>query len=395
MALLQQILDLLSERWFQIILTTIASAVISTMAIPVIIRISRFKNLMDEPGHRSSHDRKTPTLGGIAIFGSVLISYFAWENPDGGALIHLVTSAVVILFFLGMKDDILVLAPKKKLYVQMAVSAVVIVAGNLRLDSLFGIWGINEIPYLISVPLTIFVFIALINAFNLIDGIDGLAGSIAMIAAGAFGLWFYANGHYAFACLASSIVGSMIGFLRFNFSQRYKIFMGDTGSMILGFLLTVFAVKFVQLNETYIFDPNAYFGAPILALVVLIVPIFDTLRVFMTRIKNKKSPFVGDRNHAHHLLIDNGLSHQQATAILSSFNITMICIFLMLDKIVSNTQAVWVLAGIFIVYVLTCNWLKNRIKLLDAMDNEATADVAGNKEITSKTVLGESLAMSN
>ena len=314
---------------------------------------------MADPGERSSHITKTPTLGGVAIFASTFISYFLWENPDEGQLIHLSISAIVILFFLGVKDDILVLSPKKKMFVQVAVSAVVVILADLRIENLFGIFGINEVPYAISLPLTVFIFIALINAINLIDGIDGLAGGIGMIAGGMFGLWFFLNGHFAMACLAASMSGSLLGFLRFNYSKTSKIFMGDTGSLIVGFLLSMFALKFIQLNIEYRFNPNASFSAPILAIVVLIVPIFDTLRVFIIRLKDKKSPFVGDRNHLHHILIDSGLSHFQTSVILWCFTLISTILFLSISKTTDNTTSLYILIVLFAVYMWIAHLLKH------------------------------------
>lgn len=355
-------LNLYNDRFFQIILSAIVACATSITAIPVIIKISRLKNLMADPGERSSHITKTPTLGGVAIFASTLISYFLWENPDEGQLIHLSISAIVILFFLGVKDDILVLSPKKKMFVQVAVSGLVVILADLRIENLFGIFGINEIPYVISLALTVFVFIALINAINLIDGIDGLAGGIGMIAGGMFGLWFYLNGHYALACLASSMAGSLVGFLRFNYSKTSKIFMGDTGSLLVGFMLTMFAIKFIQLNIEYRFNPNASFSAPILAIIVLIVPIFDTLRVFIVRLKDKKSPFVGDRNHLHHILIDSGLSHFQSSVILWTFTLVSTILFLTISKTTDNTTSLYILVVIFGIYMWISHILKNNIQ---------------------------------
>ncbi|NBB30776.1 glycosyltransferase family 4 protein [Cellulophaga sp. BC115SP] len=367
--------EIYNDRLFQIIVSAIVAAIVSVAAIPVIIKISRLKNLMAEPGERSSHIKKTPTLGGVAIFASTLISYFLWSNPDEGEFVHLSISAMVILFFLGVKDDILVLSPKKKMYVQIAASALVVVFGDVRLENLFGIFGIDEVPYILSLPLTVFVFIALINAINLIDGIDGLAGGIGMICGGLFGLWFYLNGYFAMACLAASMAGSLFGFLRFNYSKTSKIFMGDTGSLIVGFLLTMFAIKFVQLNIAYRFDPNALFSAPILAIVVLIVPIFDTLRVFIVRLKDKKSPFVGDRNHLHHILIDSGMTHLQASVVLWVFTVVSTIAFLFITKNSDNTTSLYILGGLFGLYMWLSHILKarnaKRQELLDAAEAEA------------------------
>lgn len=375
-------LNLYNDRLFQVIVSAIVACATSITAIPVIIKISRLKNLMADPGERSSHITKTPTLGGVAIFASTLISYFLWENPDEGQLIHLSISAIVILFFLGVKDDILVLSPKKKMFVQVAVSGLVVILADLRIENLFGIFGINEVPYVLSLLLTVFIFIALINAINLIDGIDGLAGGIGMIAGGMFGLWFFLNGHFAMACLAASMSGSLFGFLRFNYSKTSKIFMGDTGSLIVGFLLSMFALKFIQLNIEYRFNPNASFSAPILAIVVLIVPIFDTLRVFIVRLKDKKSPFIGDRNHLHHILIDSGLSHFQTSVILWVFTLISTILFLSISKTTDNTTSLYILIILFAIYMWIAHILKhnntNKETQIDKLDSKAT-DVQNNK----------------
>lgn len=375
-------LNLYNDRLFQVVVSAIVACATSVTAIPVIIKISRLKNLMADPGERSSHITKTPTLGGVAIFASTLISYFLWENPDEGQLIHLSISAIVILFFLGVKDDILVLSPKKKMFVQVIVSALVVILADLRIENLFGIFGINEVPYVLSLLLTVFIFIALINAINLIDGIDGLAGGIGMIAGGMFGLWFFLNGYFAMACLAASMSGSLFGFLRFNYSKTSKIFMGDTGSLIVGFLLSMFALNFIQLNIEYRFNPNASFSAPILAIVVLIVPIFDTLRVFIVRLKDKKSPFIGDRNHLHHILIDSGLSHFQTSVILWIFTLISTILFLTISKTMDNTTSLYMLIVLFAIYMWVAHILKhnntNKETQTKKLDSKAT-DVQNNK----------------
>lgn len=378
---------LFNSNLFHLVVSAMVACAVSITAIPVIINISRLKNLVATPVERSSHEVATPTLGGVAVFASTLISYFLWENPDEGQLIHLSISSIVILFFLGVKDDILILAPKKKMYIQIAASLLVVVLGDLRIENLFGIFGIYSVPYFISLPLTVFVFIALINAVNLIDGIDGLMGGIGMIAGGLFGVWFYLNEHYALACLAASMSGSLLGFLRFNFSKTSKIFMGDTGSLIVGFILALFAVRFIQLNIQYRFDPNSTFAAPILAIIVLVVPIFDTLRVFIIRLKNKKSPFVADRNHLHHLLIDNGLSHFQASLVLWIFTIMSTLLFVFISRNAENTTSLYLLCGLFGLYMFVAYLLKKNIdKNIKKSGNELKN---GKKSIITKNAIQE------
>lgn len=362
------ILDLqafLSKPIVQLLISFAVACVVSLEAIPVIINISRLKNLMDEPGDRSAHKDTTPTLGGVAIFASTLIGYFLWENVGEGPLMHLTVVGLVLLFFLGVKDDILVLSPLKKMLVQIGCAGLLIVGADLRLDNFFGIFGWHEIPYLISVPLTVFVFIALINAMNLIDGIDGLAGGIGLIASAMFGAWFYLNKQYALASMCASVAGALLGFLRFNFSRTSKIFMGDTGSLIVGFLLTVFAVKFIHLNVTYRFEANAYFSAPILAIVVLVVPIFDTLRVFIIRLLSKKDPFTADKNHMHHLIIAQGYSHLTASLVLCGSTVVLSGLFLLVHHYLTNTQSLALLLGLFAVYMYVGHVLKQRVKYSD------------------------------
>jgi UDP-GlcNAc:undecaprenyl-phosphate/decaprenyl-phosphate GlcNAc-1-phosphate transferase len=370
---LQEILKNFGEnRLLQSILTMGLSYFVSVSSIPVIITISRLKNLMDVPGERSSHEIKTPTLGGVAIFASVLIGYFItqglWPSKEGDSIINLTIVAIVILFFLGVKDDILVLSPAKKMVLQVASSALVIIGCDLRINTFFGIFNVYELPYLLSVGLSIFVFIALINAMNLIDGIDGLAGSIGFLASFIFGIWFFLNKQFALVFLSSAVCGSILGFLRFNFSKTRKIFMGDTGSLILGFILTVFAIKFMNLNDAV--NPNksihyAYGSAPILAIIVLVVPIFDTLRVFIVRILNKKSPFEGDRNHLHHILIDLGFSHFQASFSLTIITSILVILFATFRHQLSNNQSLILLSCLFFAYLGVCQLLKNKVKKIE------------------------------
>ena len=164
---------LFQNKEFQIFSSLIISLIISVASIPVIINISKLKDLMAEIELRSSHETLTPTLGGVAIFAATLISYFIWDNPYEGHEIHLAVADLIILFFLGIKDDILILSPKKKLLIQIAASMLLITLGDLRINSLYGLLGINNIPYFISILFTTFIFISLINAINLLDGIDG------------------------------------------------------------------------------------------------------------------------------------------------------------------------------------------------------------------------------
>jgi UDP-GlcNAc:undecaprenyl-phosphate/decaprenyl-phosphate GlcNAc-1-phosphate transferase len=349
--------------FFQCVLSLLVGCFVAVVAIPVIIKISELKSLMEKPGERRSHTTPTPTFGGIAIFAAVLIGYFLWPSLDPAESYRTNLSIVgmTILFFVGIKDDLVGVDPNKKIIFQLLPALILIFFGDLRVDYLYGIMGLTHIEEVISVLLTCFIFIALTNAINLIDGIDGLAGGIATIACVTFGGWFLLTNHFTMACLAFTLAGALVGFLRFNFSKTSKIFMGNTGSLILGFMLAFFAVRFVNLNASYRFEPTAFFNAPIIAIVTLIIPIFDTLRVFMVRILAGRSPFSADRNHMHHIMLDNGLSHAGATAVLCGASMLNTLLFLLFHRAISNTLSLVILVGMFMLYIFVGFLLKLRV----------------------------------
>jgi len=351
---------------YQCLLSFLVACFVAVVSIPVVIKITEIKSLMEKPGERSSHKTATPTFGGIAIFAAILISYFLWPAIDQTDIYRTNLSIVgmAILFFIGIKDDMVGIDPNKKIFFQILPSLILIFFGDLKIDYLYGIFGLYHINEVLSILITCFIFIALINAINLIDGIDGLAGSIATLASLTFGSWFLFTNHFAMACLAFTLAGALIGFLRFNFSHTSKIFMGNTGSLILGFMLSFFAIRFVNLNTTFRFDPTAFFNAPIIAIVVLIVPIFDTLRVFLVRILAGKSPFSADRNHMHHILIDNGMSHSTATITLCLMSLFNTVLFFLFHRNISNTLSLFILIAMFFGYMAVGFFLKMRARVL-------------------------------
>ncbi len=358
--------DLFTLSLYQCILSFLVACFISVVAIPVVIKISELKSLMEKPGERRAHTVPTPTFGGIAIYAAILIAYFLWPSIDQTDVYrtNLSVAGMTILFFIGIKDDLVGLDPNKKILFQVMAAMILIFFGNLRVDYLYGIMGFHHIEEVISILLTCFIFIALTNAINLIDGIDGLAGGIATIACATFGGWFLLTDHFTIACLAFTMAGALVGFLRFNFSKTSKIFMGNTGSLLIGFMLAFFAVRFVNLNASFRYEPTAFFNAPIIAIVILIIPIFDTLRVFLVRILAGRSPFSADRNHMHHILLDNGLSHAGATAVLCGVSLLNTLLFLFFHRDISNTQSLLILGGLFGLYMLVSFTLKMRVKIV-------------------------------
>jgi len=308
----------------RVVLLLATSFIITYFAIPAIIRVARMKHLFDEPEDRSSHTTKVPTLGGVSIFAAfiITISLYAKESYVDFDLLN---ASMVILFFFGIKDDILMISPLKKLGAQVVSALMISIGSDVRIPQLFDILGFTEIPYWLSIVITVFVIIIIINSFNLIDGVDGLSASAAIFSSGVFGWWFYSNGYLSMTLVSFTLIGSLLAFLRFNFSTKNKIFMGDTGSMIVGFIVAIQAIEFINFNSGILINGSkGLITAPVLAISILILPLLDTLRVFTIRILNRKSPFTADRNHIHHRLEDLGLSHAKISIVMILANLVIV-----------------------------------------------------------------------
>lgn len=317
--------------YLKVVFSLLSSYLIVYYTIPTIIKISRRKNLMDEPGQRSSHERKIPNLGGVAMFFAIAVctSIYAYQLFD---LYKFLFASLVILLYVGVMDDIVVMRAYKKLLAQLIVTAMLVIGSDVRIRNLFGVFGVYELNYFLSVIFSIITFIILVNAFNLIDGIDGLAGTYGIICFAFFGISYYRLGEYNYplVLLSTSIIGAVLGFLYYNLSERTKkIFMGDTGSMLLGFLLTFTAICFIDIFIAKRGPGVVYYhlsSAPVIAVAILILPIIDTLNVIIIRLAEKRSPFDADKNHIHHKLLKLGLSHKRATFYIISYYLFIVAV---------------------------------------------------------------------
>jgi UDP-N-acetylmuramyl pentapeptide phosphotransferase/UDP-N-acetylglucosamine-1-phosphate transferase len=310
--------------------------------IPSVVKISRLKNLTDTPNGRTSHVKATPTLGGIAVFVALVLSTVIFAGTYFKFELKYIISGLIVVFFIGIKDDILIIDPLKKLAGQIFAVILIAVFAGIRITSLYGLFHIGQLPYVASILLTVFVFIVIINGFNLIDGIDGLASGIGILTSSVFGIWFWINGHMACTILSFSFVGTLAAFFYFNvYGKTNKIFLGDTGSMIIGFVMGVLACRFLQL-ELVSQGSATIPSAPTVVCGILIVPLFDSLRVFILRIKQGKSPFKADRQHIHHRLLQLGCTHLQATLILIGVNI----FFIVLSYSLRDIGIIWLMAVI-------------------------------------------------
>ncbi len=318
---------------YDVILSFITSFTLTYLAIPSIIRVAHQKQLYDHPDtDRRSHEEPIPRLGGIAIFAGVVLSMTMWTPFQVFADLQYILCALVVIFFIGIRDDINDLSPLFKMMGQLIAAAIIVFKADIRLTSLYGILGIYEIPQLASYALSIFTIIVIVNAFNLIDGINGLSGSITVLITSTMGIWFLLIDRLEIAILAFSLTASVIAFLKYNFTPA-KIFMGDTGALLNGTVCSILTIKFIELHREL---PNSLYSlkaVPAVAVGILILPLYDTLRVFIMRILRGRSPMSPDRNHIHHLLVDAGLNHMQATGILVAVNLLFIFMVLFLQNI--------------------------------------------------------------
>ncbi len=260
-------------------------------------------------------------------------------------------AAGLILFLIGLKDDIVGLSPSIKFIAQFSSATILVVAADIRITSLHGILGVQELPYAASIMLTMFFVVGVVNAFNLIDGIDGLAGTLAIMLSLVYAILFFGSGELGWSYLAISLAGAMLGFLFYNVSPA-KIFMGDSGSLLLGFIAAVLSIKFIQVadQQRATFGPLEVKSTLGLVLAILIIPVFDTLRVFTLRILRNTSPFTADNNHLHHRLLFLGMSHMQATLVLVACNVVFVIIALSLQQLGNNQ-----LLGILMLSILIVN----------------------------------------
>lgn len=305
-----------------ILLTASVSFIITFLAIPVVIQVAEKKKLYDLPDERKLHTRLVASLGGVGIFGGFilasLLSIQGYQNPE----FQYFFAAAIIIFFLGLKDDIMILSASKKFVGQIIAASILIHLGGIRLDSMHGVLGFNELPEGFGLALSYLTIIVVINSFNLIDGVDGLAASLGVLTMTVFGVYFFAIDYQAYALMAFAMAGSLVAFLIFNYNPA-KIFMGDSGSLMIGLINSILVIKFINVSNTpFVAVPVQ--SAVAVGFAILLVPLLDTLRVFGIRIFKGRSPFTPDRNHVHHLLLDSGLNHAAVTFTCVGLNIGFI-----------------------------------------------------------------------
>lgn len=339
----------------------VTSFVICFLIIPVIIKYSLEKNLVDIPGRRKIHKKITPSMGGIAIFLGFIISALIWMEFPQWKETRFILIALFVVFFIGVRDDLVPLRPFMKLLGQLIAAGVLIALFDLRLKSLYGLMGLYDIPLIISYGITLFTIIVITNSFNLIDGLDGLAGTIASISLFAFGTSFFLVGDIVFAVLSFSMLGAVIAFLFFNWDPS-EIFMGDTGALVIGLMLAILAIHFIDLQYSLPVDNPYKFKAAISgAVCFVIIPLADTLRIFILRTIRRQSPFTPDKSHIHHNVMRLGFSHGRSTIILGLAQASFVLIVIVTKNLNDNYLLLGIVALCTLLSFLLDRAIQNKV----------------------------------
>jgi UDP-GlcNAc:undecaprenyl-phosphate GlcNAc-1-phosphate transferase len=310
-------------------------------------------NLKDTPDIRSSHVIPVPTFGGVVFYISYILVLFFAQSLDSNHVSITLIASISILFFTGLLDDFKNLSPKIKFLCQIIGVALLMFQPDFRILSLHGFMGIYEIPLYVSVGGSMFFLLGLINAFNLIDGIDGLTGITGVIVASFYSYLLYNLGYFFYLSLSLATIATLLAFLRFNFSNTRKIFMGDTGSLVIGLVLGVLTLKLLSVDDTAYGSLSFYRAQlPLFLTGVLFVPLLDTMRVMFLRLTKGVSMFKPDRNHLHHIIVDFGLSHRKASFFIGFVNFIVALIMFFVIQKFNSFQSLFILVLLFFIAIM-------------------------------------------
>jgi UDP-GlcNAc:undecaprenyl-phosphate GlcNAc-1-phosphate transferase len=305
-------IDLRFHDYTFALLGFLTAFIVTLITIPPVIALFKKFDVYDMPESRKVHTMPIPTLGGITIIAGMIIALLLWFpfNKDPEQICFFFS--LVVLTALGIMDDLKNLPANYKFMLQLALASLIAVSG-VRITNFEGLFGLYQLPLFVQYSFTILAIVGITNAFNLIDGIDGLAGSLGFMSLITLGIFLGLNHNSNSALIAFALAGGFLAFLFFNLNPA-RIFMGDTGSLVLGFSIAFLCIRLMQSNTT-VAQPTLP-HAPVFTLGIVLIPVFDTLRVFTLRLWRGKSPFAADQTHCHHLLTKAGFSHAYTTRLI-------------------------------------------------------------------------------
>jgi UDP-GlcNAc:undecaprenyl-phosphate GlcNAc-1-phosphate transferase len=324
----------------------------SLIIIPKIRSLSLKLRFTDSPDHRSSHKGIIPSFGGVAFYISYILVLFFIQPIDSNYVSLTLLSSISVMFFTGLLDDVRDLSPKIKFLGQFIAVSILMSQPDFRILSLNGFMGMHEIPLVVSVLGTLFFLLGLINAFNLIDGIDGLSGITGIIVASFYSYMFYHLESHFYMAIGVTTIATLLAFLRFNFSRKRKIFMGDTGSLVVGLVLGLLTLKLMTLeNAAAPFSFNVE-QLPLFLVGVLFIPVLDIMRVMALRAFKGVSMFKPDRNHMHHIIVDFGLTHGKASLFIGFVNFTVALVMFNAIQLYNSLTSALILITMFLFAII-------------------------------------------
>ena len=305
------------------------AAILSIYFVPTVRKLALAKKITDSPSARKSHTTEVPVLGGVAVYLAAALSMFViafvFPSKIETSAFFLLAFGSMMLLFVGVVDDIVGLKPLHKLIFQLIVSFVLIHNTPLYINHMNGLFGFSEIAYISSLLLSVFVYVVFINMLNIIDGIDGLASGISVVAFLFFAYVSFFEFYYFNMLISMAGVGCLLPFMYYNIFSDKKIFLGDSGSLVMGVILGYLSLNYIYVDTT---STELLFGGNKIVILMSLFsyPLVDTLRVFVARILRKKSPFSADKNHIHHHLLRLGLSHRKATLFILIYTCFITCV---------------------------------------------------------------------
>lgn len=289
---------------------------------PYLVRLALRKRIVDNPNARKLNRVPVPVLGGVGIFVGFVVAFYSVATIMDIPLPSTYIVVFLLMLGVGLVDDLCDLKPRSKFAMQVLAVLLLYFVCDLRIDNLYGIFGLYELPSEVSLPLTLVACVGLINSINLIDGIDGLSSGYSIVALGLFAIWAIVQDNSVNLLMACALIGALIPFFVYNvFGRKNKMFMGDAGSYLLGIIFCVIVLNIMDSssNDIRIESTSIPF-----VLAVLSHPIMDTLRVMVMRICKGYSPFKADKTHLHHALIGKGLKHLTTTLIIIGLDLLVV-----------------------------------------------------------------------
>ena len=370
----------MSSYWPYILLAFVIGSIATAVTIPLIIAFCRKFGYFDQPNQRKVHKAAIPRLGGMAFLPSLALSfavtmlvYFSqtMSYPDFHYTSALMVIGAAIVFVVGGMDDLLDLPANLK-FVILAIGSLALPICNLTLDNMHGFFGLYALPLWIAYPLTVLVIMTIVNAINLIDGIDGLASGISVICLAVFVYLYVDLRNIVFVVMAAALLGSILAFMGFNLFGKVgkmKIFMGDAGSLILGYVLSYLGIKYMMTAEQDIYtDVNPL----LIPYSLFIVPVFDLVRVAVTRLLDGQPMFQADQRHIHHVLMRCGLTMHQALGVILGMVVAFIVGNLWMDAAeVPLTVIFFIDIALYLLFfVVAYSIIHRREALIDLLTEE-------------------------